>query len=212
VSAVDPALAHRRGGIAAACLLVILADSLTRLHWLVPYAWMRAAWAPLLYYLLPVFLSLLTLPLLGRGSLRLCAGTRPSPRAMCAGLAAGAAGLALFALYPRHFPLQSVPADLALRTFCGLMATIVVGPFMEEWLYRGILWQATRRFCGPAAAICLTAAAFTIGHGPDRIADLPCLFSFGVLLGFLRHRTGSIAPTMLAHSSVNLSLVLWYYG
>ncbi len=83
---------------------------------------------------------------------------------------------------------------------------------MEEWLYRGMLWQAARRFWPPVAAISLTAATFTIGHGPDRIGDLPSLFSYGVLLGILRHRAGGIAPTFLAHSTTNLTLTVFVYG
>jgi membrane protease YdiL (CAAX protease family) len=89
------------------------------------------------------------------------------------------------------------------------ISIVLVGPFAEEWVCRGILWQAVRRLFRPFLAICITATVFTLSHGLDRIREFPYLLGYGLLLGWLRHKCGSLSPTILAHSVTNLGLTFF---
>lgn len=85
----------------------------------------------------------------------------------------------------------------------------------EELFFRGYLFTAFSRQRGPAATIAITSLIFAAFHViTDRLNDerfLPSLF-VGVVLGYLRHRSGSVAPGMLAHVCHNgllLTVVLY---
>jgi membrane protease YdiL (CAAX protease family) len=77
---------------------------------------------------------------------------------------------------------------------------VVVGPFTEELTFRG-LGFALLAPVGSVAAVCITALAFALAHG--LVYGLIPLFVFGVGVGFLRLRTGSIYPGMLLHACFN---------
>jgi sodium transport system permease protein len=76
----------------------------------------------------------------------------------------------------------------------------------EEWLNRGVLWVALERIAKPATVILCTAFAFAVMHGLNggRYLELPHRFAGGLLLGWLRHRTGSLAPPIAGHATLNL--------
>ena len=87
-------------------------------------------------------------------------------------------------------------------------AVVVAGvaPIVEELTYRGLGFSLLARF-GQTAAIVVTAVIFGLGHG--LIVALPILIAFGLGLGYLRSRTGSIYPPIGLHAVFNsLSLAL----
>jgi membrane protease YdiL (CAAX protease family) len=82
---------------------------------------------------------------------------------------------------------------------------LVVGaPFVEELLFRGLIQGAFTRRVGPTPAIFVTAVIFCFAHvlneGP--VAPL-VLFPAALVLGYLRHRSGRLAPGMIAHATFN---------
>jgi membrane protease YdiL (CAAX protease family) len=82
---------------------------------------------------------------------------------------------------------------------------LVVGaPIVEELFFRGLIQGAFTRRLGPTPAIFVTALIFCFAHvlsqGP--IAPL-VLFPAALVLGYLRHRFGRLAPGMIAHSTFN---------
>jgi hypothetical protein len=85
----------------------------------------------------------------------------------------------------------------------GLL-TIVGAPIVEELFFRGLIQGAFTRRAGPTAAIFVTALMFCFAHvlneGP--LAPL-VLFPPALVLGYLRHRYGRLAPGMIAHSTFN---------
>src|SRR6185436_2834 len=135
------------------------------------------------------------------GALRCALASRATARAMAAGVVVGVGNVLLEVGLPRIWSAwfaAGAPAITAMREeahglapwfFYGSVTTVLVGPLMEEWLYRGVLWSALSRVLGPFATTSITAAVFTINHGPDRVRQFPLLFFSGVLLGMLRHRT-----------------------
>lgn len=103
--------------------------------------------------------------------------------------------------------------SLALRLPLALLV-ISLGPLVEELLFRGVLLSAIARFTGNNMAIVLTAAIFACVHLPDLSFlwyALPNLMLLGLLLGWLRVRSGSIWPAVFAHGLNNLlAVVSWF--
>ena len=77
----------------------------------------------------------------------------------------------------------------------------VVAPFVEELLYRGLGFGVLAPFVGPWPAIVITGVAFGLAHG--LVLGLPILSIFGIVLCWLRWRTGSVYPGMIVHAIFN---------
>jgi uncharacterized protein len=80
------------------------------------------------------------------------------------------------------------------------VVTAVLGPLVEEFLFRGIGFYLLAQF-GDLAAIVVTSIAFALTHGIA--VGLPIFFIIGVGLGFIRSRTESIYPALLLHAGFN---------
>jgi membrane protease YdiL (CAAX protease family) len=87
-----------------------------------------------------------------------------------------------------------------------LVATLA--PFAEELFFRGLGVRALLPF-GGLAAIGVSALAFGLGHG--LLVALPVLVVFGAGLGWVRLRSGSVWPGMLAHGFYNGAILLYVY-
>jgi membrane protease YdiL (CAAX protease family) len=82
----------------------------------------------------------------------------------------------------------------------------LVAPVVEELTYRGLGFTLLERF-GTWVAVAVTAVLFGLSHG--LVEGLPVLTVFGLGIGWLRARTGSVYPGMLVHGAFNaLALVL----
>lgn len=79
---------------------------------------------------------------------------------------------------------------------------LVVAPVLEEVAFRGALYPAVRRALGPRAALLATALLFGAVH-MDHWTRVPPMAVFGLFLGFLVERTGSIAGCIAAHFAFN---------
>jgi len=76
----------------------------------------------------------------------------------------------------------------------------VFTPFAEEFLFRGfILTMLLKRF-SPMASIVISSFIFSIAHEPIAMA---LAFGGGCLYGWIRVKTGSIYPSMIAHAIWN---------
>jgi membrane protease YdiL (CAAX protease family) len=83
----------------------------------------------------------------------------------------------------------------------------LIAPLLEESLFRGFGMSAIQPLLGSPAAVCLTALAWTLAHG--LVAGFPVLLAFGIILGVVRLRTGSVLPGMLTHATFNaISLIV----
>jgi membrane protease YdiL (CAAX protease family) len=88
----------------------------------------------------------------------------------------------------------------ALDALVSLVVIALLPALCEELVMRGALLTSLSRLTGPFVAVSLTAAAFAVIHDPLRL-----LFAFilGLILGFLRLRTGSLAASVVAHATFN---------
>lgn len=88
---------------------------------------------------------------------------------------------------------------LALVCF-GLTAT-VLAPLFEEILFRGTLLPVLAQRWGGVVAVLVSAAVFALAH-LSLSEGLP-LFLLGIGLGWLRWRSGRLAPSVLMHALWN---------
>ena len=78
----------------------------------------------------------------------------------------------------------------------------ILAPFMEEMLMRGFLLDGLSVSLGNAAALLLSSAAFALLHF-NMVQTLSALI-WGVALGLLYIRTGSIVCCITAHAGYNM--------
>ena len=87
-----------------------------------------------------------------------------------------------------------------------VLEPILLGPIVEELLFRGVMyrWLEKARF-GTAAIAIVTSLLFTLWHGHQITWEwrAPELFVTGLVLFYVRHRTGSITAAIFAHMIAN---------
>lgn len=82
----------------------------------------------------------------------------------------------------------------------SLLAIAVLPAVCEETAIRGVLLPALHIRLAVPLAIPVSAAVFALMHDPYR---MPFTFAVGLVLGGLRLYKGSLAPSMLAHATLN---------
>jgi len=89
----------------------------------------------------------------------------------------------------------------------SLLGSIVFAPIFEELIFRGLLYGTLRtRLAWPLAAIG-SALVFALAHGYGAAGFLS-VFVSGVLWAWVYERTGSLLPSMAAHTINNLTVAL----
>jgi membrane protease YdiL (CAAX protease family) len=83
----------------------------------------------------------------------------------------------------------------------NFIVVAAVAPVVEELTYRGLGFAAVRDAFGNWPAVVVTAIAFGLAHG--LFIALPVLTIFGLILAWVRLRTGSIYPTIALHALFN---------
>lgn len=83
----------------------------------------------------------------------------------------------------------------------NFIVVAAVAPVVEELTYRGLGFAAVRDAFGNGPAVVVTAIAFGLAHG--LFIALPVLTIFGLILAWVRLRTGSIYPTIALHALFN---------
>jgi uncharacterized protein len=110
--------------------------------------------------------------------------------------------------------LKSARADGALWLL--VVAFCVAAPITEEFFARGFLYRGwSESFLRPAGAIILSSLVWTALHLQYDWFFLGEVFSIGLLLGYLRYRSGSIWLTVILHGLNNLAAVvqtIWLTG
>jgi membrane protease YdiL (CAAX protease family) len=111
--------------------------------------------------------------------------------------------------YILHFTptYQSKALTLAYKQYNPNFVTLsvcILFPMLEEIMFRGILFNALRKYCNVNVAIVLQALIFALYH----IASTPILFlnalSTGLIIGIIYLYSNSIIASILCHISTNL--------
>ncbi len=116
-------------------------------------------------------------------------------------------------IYPDHMMKQLkevsfVTADETsypvLYNAIDTIDTIVLAPFFEELLFRGILFQLWRKMWGFTEGIFLSSLLFGLIH-----PDIPGSLLFGLVMCLLYARTGSLLIPFVCHAAYNTIVTLW---
>jgi len=102
--------------------------------------------------------------------------------------------------------LMEEPVGLAVLATIAL----VLPPF-EEVYFRGFLYPILARHLGGAWAVGIVAVWFGIAHVGQLAGSwigIPVVFTMGLLWTLMRHKTGSLVPSLVSHMTYNLVLVL----
>lgn len=97
-------------------------------------------------------------------------------------------------------------ASSYLRLPLAIVA-VTIGPMIEELMFRGVLLSALMRRISTAPSIAICAVMFGLVHLAGlnfQWYALPNLMLFAVALCWLRLRSGSLWPAILAHGLYNL--------
>lgn len=108
--------------------------------------------------------------------------------------------LKVFGIEPRPVDLsatESLPANLLMYFYACLL-----GPVLEELLYRGVLLQSMRKY-NERFAIFLSAAIFGLMH--QNYQQFILGFLIGIPLAVVTIKSGSIVPAIFTHIVVNTS-------
>ena len=107
--------------------------------------------------------------------------------------------------------LEAQMAQMAKNIF-GMFAIAVLGPVLEEVLFRGAIQGfLMRKFNNPWVGIVIASAIFGIVHmNPIQVFYA---FFLGLVFGWLYYRTGSLMPCIVGHVLNNsLAAVTMYFG
>jgi CAAX protease family protein len=114
-------------------------------------------------------------------------------------------------LFPDGAPEQSVAeitgsSQTLIEQLFVIAAVAVAAPIIEEMIFRGMLLSVLRRSFGPAVAVVISAAVFSLVHLVDTnaIAAVPGLFLLGLVLGWVALRRGDLSLAIALHSGINL--------
>jgi membrane protease YdiL (CAAX protease family) len=125
----------------------------------------------------------------------------PLLRHAAAGILVGAA-LSLMAVWSTHSSVSYPWIEFVLLA-------VVLGPFLEESLFRGCLLPLAVRTTGSFWGVIGVASLFALLHGPDTFMQWFWYFTTGTIYGWLRMSSGTTSAAMIAHSAYNLGLFLF---
>jgi len=141
---------------------------------------------------------------------------RMTLRKTLACLGGGAFLTVAIALFPpllpdaNQFPLENLFNSRAAAYAIGAFA-ILVAPFMEEMIFRGILFGIFESQVGLRFAILMTAILFGGLHVPEYWGawnHMFLIFLVGLVFSLARGRSGSLAPSVFLHVGYNGSMML----
>jgi membrane protease YdiL (CAAX protease family) len=96
----------------------------------------------------------------------------------------------------------------AYLSWTVLLGTVVLAPLAEELMFRGLLFNALSRHFNATYVVIITAVLFALIH-----FNWPAMISVlagGLLYGWLRLRSGSVLPALLAHVIHNAMTYVLY--
>lgn len=112
-----------------------------------------------------------------------------------------------------NFPLQELFTSPAGAYALGAFA-VLLAPFMEELVFRGVLFAIFEDQIGLRFAIITTAVLFTAMHIPEYLGAWNHIFLLlivGLIFSFARGLTRSLVPSVLLHMAYNLCQVVLLY-
>lgn len=119
----------------------------------------------------------------------------------------------IFSNVLRVLGISDFQMDLELPTgILGFLITVlavaVVPALVEEFAYRGVFLGLLEKY-GEGFSIIASAVMFGLMHG--NLSQIPFAFMVGLVLGFIRVKSGSVVPAILLHFINNFVSVIMMY-
>ena len=104
------------------------------------------------------------------------------------------------------FTTQFSFQEISIKTALYYFPLHIIGPIIEELIFRGLIQQKLYESYNPLKSILLTSVLFTLLHfPPERFFNI---FLTGIFFGFIFHRFKSLSLSIFAHLSFNLFVSL----
>lgn len=87
-----------------------------------------------------------------------------------------------------------------------ILCSGLMGPIMEEYLFRGIIYNKLKLFNSEKISILLTAIIFSLLHG--NVFNIINAFVLNYMLIFIYHKYQTLLAPIILHMSVNITIVL----
>ncbi|MDD2393549.1 MAG: CPBP family intramembrane metalloprotease [Eubacteriales bacterium] len=119
----------------------------------------------------------------------------------------------IYVLYKSGVKLPSLvsSADIAAESkgitgyIVVILLSVLLPGIVEELMFRGVIQGSMASGGRVFASILLQAAAFSVFH--VNIMFIAAPFFAGLLLGYIRHKTGTVYAGILAHMTMNLTIL-----
>ncbi len=102
--------------------------------------------------------------------------------------------------------------DSDLGVWGGILRIVIIAPVVEELIFRGVIMSGFSRIYHPVFAILFSALLFALFHlNPWQF---PAAFALGLILGWIRIRTGSVLACIVGHATHNglVFLAVFYHN
>ncbi|MGM9998181.1 MAG: lysostaphin resistance A-like protein [Candidatus Bruticola sp.] len=104
-------------------------------------------------------------------------------------------------------PILRLLAEAPTPVFILFSILVVVGPIYEEIIYRGLLFSGLRGAVSTVGAATVSSLMFSIMHGDPQ--GILVLGGLGAVFCALRHYSGSLWPSIIAHSTWNCQVAIY---
>jgi membrane protease YdiL (CAAX protease family) len=121
------------------------------------------------------------------------------------GLTLACPALVLLALFPVSQEAHQGALKSASKPLFAILTSIIVGPLLEEVIYRGLILQLARRYAPVWAAIVLSSAVFAATHLVKGAAVTLLAFPMGCLFAWMVVQRGSLYSAFLCHAAFNFA-------
>ncbi len=118
-----------------------------------------------------------------------------------------------FQTLPDHPVLEALrmPAMPAWARVMAVISPVVIAPIAEELFFRGIVQSFLKQLLGSRwRAVFLSAGVFGAAHYGQPQVVVP-MIGFGLILGGLYERRGSLVTPIAIHLLFNLRTIAWYF-
>jgi membrane protease YdiL (CAAX protease family) len=140
----------------------------------------------------------------GRGAWKLLGWIWPSRIHLVGALVAGI-GLGIGVDIVAH---ATTPTTHVIHFWNLILLDALLGPIIEESLFRGCLLPVVARTTGPTIGIAATAVLFATLHPISTFVQWLCFVTTGIAFGWIRVKSGSTAASTLMHAVYNATLFL----
>ncbi len=133
----------------------------------------------------------------------------------------GGAVLALFISFAGRFVNQKgdLPIEELFRSRLSVILLMAFGtlvaPLVEETMFRGFLYPIIARYLGVATSVMVTGISFGIMHAQQLWGgwgQIGLLIVVGIVLTWVRARTGTVAASFFVHLGYNGFLFLGFFA